>query len=514
MKRYLDADTIRLELPDILHDESRFECGIPSAVFFPESAQDLKDVLTEVRKQKQKVTFIGAQTGTTGGAVPEEGTVAISFSAMNKIRSIECTDSIERPILVCDPGVTLDSIDRFLKTTGNRPYNIPGGSNLTPGAYFYPPDPTEMTAQLGGTIATNASGARSYCFGPTRSHIAFLDLVFASGETARLRRSDEISGRWNRQITTDQDTTFSVPLLPYNFNELKNASGYYQTNTMQAIDLFIGSEGTLAAIAGIGIYLHPAPSILAGLSFFKSKETAFDFADFLRTEQHVAAIEFFDSGALHFIDTYRSRIPDTFPVFPENADSAILWEFLAEDGAGFEENADRWENALIQCGSSFDATWSGFDEAEKERLHHFRHALPETVNSIIAEKKRSCKAIRKIGTDSAFPGASFRASYNEMMRLIHDNSLTHAAFGHLGNYHIHVNLVPSNAEELSRALAVYDEMMALAIRENGTVSAEHGIGKIKKKYLKQMYGEEVIDAMRLVKLVFDPMEMLNPGNLF
>jgi len=468
-------------------------------------------VIQGARSQGKNITFIGAQTGTTGGAVPEEGTVALCFSAMKRIVRVD-TAQPTRPVLVCESGCTLAEINTFLQNPSAWHCTVEGAHELTPGAFFYPPDPTETTAQLGGTVATNASGARSYHYGATREHVAFLDLVFASGETVTLRRSD-VSGVWDRQITTDQGSVLDIPPLPYTFGEVKNASGYYNTDTMEAVDLFIGSEGTLAAITAVGIYLSPKPTLLAGLTFFPSQDHAFNFADFLRSQEHIAAIEFFDTGALRFIDHYRNRLPDSFPAFPEHSTAAVLWEFIEVTPGAFEEQMDRWERELIQCQSSFEVTWSGFDERETEKLHHFRHALPETVNSIVAEKRRSCSSIRKIGTDSAFTGEAFRRSWNEMMSLISENNLVHAAFGHLGNFHIHVNLVPSTAEELAVALLVYDKMMEIALRELGTVSAEHGIGKIKKKYLNGMYGEVAVTAMKQIKKVLDPAGMLNPGTL-
>lgn len=511
--RILDgADTVGRELPDILHDESRFESGVPIRVCFPENVNDLRNALAGAADSGLKVTLVGAQTGTTGGAVPEAGVCAITFSAMNRIRSIIWDNG--HPVLHCDPGVTLDTIEKFCKAPESIPYSIPGSEKLTPDSFFYPPDPTEMTAQLGGTVATNASGARSYRFGPTRSHIAWLELVFANGDTATVRPQPPSIDSWDRRMVTDGGMVIDLPALPYGTQDIKNAAGYFSSPRMGPMDLFIGSEGTLAAISGIGVYLQPTMQILSGLTFFNSLDNAFDFADFLRGEPDMAAIELFDNGSLRFIDRYRDRMPDRFPEFPKDAVAAVLWEVIEQTSGTFENNLERWEEALVKCGSSLENTWSGFDEAEKLRLHHFRHALPETVNSIIAENKRSCKDIRKIGTDSAFPASVFRIAYAEMMTMIGQSGLTYAAFGHLGNYHIHINLIPSNAEELSTALNLYDALMALALRYNGTVSAEHGIGKIKKKYLKAMYGEAGVAAMKAIKTALDPQWMLNPGNLF
>jgi len=513
MKSIEGADVIQKELPDILHDESRFESGVPDLVCFPASVEELETALGMARERGLRVTFIGAQTGTTGGAVPESGTCAVVFSGMNRIRSVDWSRE-DVPVLVCDPGVSLDTIEKFLTSPQSWPYSVPGQERLRAGYWFYPPDPTEMTAQLGGTVATNASGARSYMYGPTRPHIAWLDLVLADGRTIRSERSGKSASKWDRTVVADDGSIIEVPPLPYGSTGIKNASGYFNSPDMEQIDIFIGSEGTLAATAAIGIFLRRAPHILSGLSFFGSVEGAFDFADFLRSEENIAAIEFFDTGSLRFINQYRKRLPEDFPDFPPNAASALLWEYVEKQSGDFEAVMERWESGLLKTGSSFDATWSGFDASEQERLHHFRHALPEMVNSIVAENKRNCPGIRKIGTDSSFPAAAFRTGYAQMMELIEPSGIAFAAFGHLGDHHIHINLIPSDNAGLDKAFDIYDKLMMIALDHKGTISAEHGIGKIKKKYLPAMYGAEGVAAMRAVKRAFDPQGLLNPGNLF
>ena len=513
MKKIVGKETIREQLPDILHDESRFESGVPSCVFYPETISDLQDIFRQALKLRQGITLIGAQTGTTGGAVPQDSNWAVAFSTMNRILTVT-RETGELPVMLCEPGVTLEGINRFLQAPQDWPYKVEGSEFLEPRSFFYPPDPTEMTAQLGGTVATNASGARSFRFGPTRSHVDSLLLVLPTGETAKLRRKRIESSDKIRTLTTDHGSVLSFPELPYFSSRIKNASGYFNTPDMELMDLFIGSEGTLAAYAAIGIRLQPSMNMLSGLSFFKDTEAAFDFADFLREERQIAAIEFFDNNSLRFIDRYRQRLPGALPEFPASAQSAVLWEFLEAQPETWESQMDKWEEALVRCNSSLDNTWSGFTDAEKERLRRFRHALPEMVNAVIAENKRFCKEIRKIGTDSALTSEHFRSVYTTMMSRIGQSGVTCAAWGHLGDYHIHINLIPSNKEELLIALDIYDECMSLAVDHDGTVSAEHGIGKIKKKYLLKMYGQQAVDAMRAVKSISDPYSILNPGNLF
>lgn len=511
MKKVIGKAAVREKIPSILYDESRYECGCPSSVFFPETIGELQELLKGATAAHETVTFAGAQTGTTGGAAPVEGCRVIAFSACNRILDVQYSAGAN-PVLIAEPGCTLVEIAQFLAAPAVWPYTVPGSEKLADGAWFYPPDPTEMTAQLGGTVATNASGARSYRFGATRRHIQSLQVVLASGETTALTR--DTKALHSRELVTDAGTRYVIPPLPYTFNTLKNAAGYYNTANMSLIDLFIGSEGTLAAYAAIGIVLHPVIPWLSGLTFFPSTEAAFDFADFLRNESLVAAIELYDESALAFIEQRREQLSIVLPPFPHGGACALFWEYAEDPQDMFESRMEQWEEVLLTCGSSFEKTWSGFEPHEQLLLHAFRHILPETVNQVVAEHKRTFPAVRKIGTDSAFPSETFRNAYRAMANCIAASGIPSVAFGHLGDYHMHINLLPRTDAELTAALAVYDDLMHIAVREGGTVSAEHGIGKLKKTYLRLMYGDAAIDAMRAVKGVLDPSAVLNQRNLF
>jgi D-lactate dehydrogenase (cytochrome) len=383
-----------------------------------------------------------------------------------------------------------------------------------PDTWFYPPDPTEMTAQLGGTVATNASGARSYYFGSTRAHINALSLVLASGDTITLHRGEHSAINECFTITTDQGNKISITAPLYQSLDLKNASGYYSKKGMDLIDLFIGSEGTLALFTEISVCLVQKPKFAAGLSFFPGLEESFAFASFLRNQENIAAIEYFDESALAFVRKHTENGVQKIPAYPSHKPYAVYWEFIETPASVFESVFDNWENALRLVGSSFEDTWSGFDTTEMELLRHIRHLVPESVNSAIAAYKRECPAIRKISTDAAFPPQHFSAAMETYLSAAQSATLEYALFGHLGDFHLHLNLLPRNTEELQKALSVYDTIMDLVIACKGTVSAEHGIGKIKTAYLIKMYGEKAVREMMRVKSQLDPQWLLNPGNLF
>lgn len=512
MRIIIGKEDIRQNLPSILQDESQYCSGTPQKVFFPESCSDLQSVLKEANSKATPVIFIGAQTGTTGGAAPIEGCFAVCFSLMNRINFVKLYG--DTPVLYCDPGVTLLSINQFLQSPMSWPYHVEGAELLEYSRYMYPPDPTEFSAQIGGMVATNASGARSLRFGSTRNFVSALDIVMATGEMLKIFRSDIISHDNCFKITTDLGRIIQVPAPTFNMPQTKNASGYFSRPSMDLIDLLTGSEGTLAAFSQIGIRLIPEIHIISGMTFFKDSESAFDFADFLRQENQVGSIEFFDSNSLSLVSDNRDRLSDKFPDYPIAKSCAVFWEFMENQEDSFESKFEMWERRLSLCGSSFDLTWSGFDQQERERLRKFRHAIPEIINSLVARNKIDWPSIRKVGTDTAIPASLFRKVYHQYIKIIEKRQLTCISFGHLGDYHLHINIIPSNAGEMDAALEVYREIMEITITNRGTVSAEHGIGKIKKEFFQQMYDEDAINQMKAIKEIFDPYGILNRGNLF
>ena len=511
MKTVFGKENIRQNIPDILSDESRFSLGTPQSVYFPQTVRDVVEVARESNQKSVPLTIIGARTGITGGCVPVEDCIAVCFSDMNRILRVESKGN--GLTLTCQPGVTLRNIAEFLEAPCQGPYPVPGSELLKPGAWFYPPDPTEMTAQLGGTAATNASGARSYHFGPTRSHIEALSLVFADGNTLTLRRGEHPSHGGVFSTTTDQVACLSIAAPRYQSPSIKNASGYYSKNGMDLIDLFIGSEGTLGIYTEISVRLRETPRLVAGLSFFPGLKQSFAFADFLRDQPAIAAIEYFDESALAFVRKHPGGEGD-IPAYPAGKPCAVYWEYLETPEAPFEAGLDKWETALALGGSSLDATWSGFDVKEILFLRSFRHRVPEAVNTAVSLYKRTLSDIRKISTDTAFPRDHFLSAMEFYVSQARSAGLEYALFGHLGDFHLHLNLLPHDADELVRALAVYEKIMDLAIECKGTVSAEHGIGKLKKAYLVKMYGEEAVAEMMRVKSDLDPRWLLNPGTLF
>jgi D-lactate dehydrogenase (cytochrome) len=228
-----------------------------------------------------------------------------------------------------------------------------------------------------------------------------------------------------------------------------------------------------------------------------------------------AAVEFFDHDALRLLREQKkiraafSEIPD----MPDGWHTAVYVEYHGEPAA-VEGAVMVLSEAMAACGGDADATWIASDDGAIDRMKAFRHAVPEAVNLLIDERRRQEPNLTKLGTDLAVPDQNLEAVLAMYRRGLTDAGLESVVFGHIGNNHVHVNIIPATLADYERGRALYLGWAREVVAMGGTVSAEHGIGKLKTALLREMYGEQGIREMRRVKRLFDPQWILNVGNLF
>jgi len=202
------------------------------------------------------------------------------------------------------------------------------------------------------------------------------------------------------------------------------------------------------------------------------------------------------------------------PKFPEHAHTAIYFEFHGESEEALEEAVMASAERMVELGAGEDDCWFADGPRQIEIQKTFRHATPEAVNLLIDRRKKTCPGLTKLGTDMSVPDEHLET----VIKLYRDDlaaaGLEYVIFGHVGNNHVHVNILPRSMEELAQGKQLYLEWAAQVVAMGGSVSAEHGIGKIKVPLLETMFGPEGIAAMRRVKAIFDPEGILNRGNLF
>ncbi|MGE5599581.1 MAG: FAD-binding oxidoreductase, partial [Bacteroidota bacterium] len=289
---------------------------------------------------------------------------------------------------------------------------------------------------------------------------------------------------------------------------------------LDAVDLFVGAEGTLGAIGEVELALVPAPAAwFGGLAFFPTEESALDFVRLVRDERPAdaaacrpAVLEYFDRAALDLADRSGRRREIGLPAMPHEAGAAVYFE----QGCGADELETlfaAYDRVLAMCGSSADAVWSALEEREQAKLKSLRHLVPEEVNRLVAENRRHCPAIHKVGTDLSVPNAALEALVRAYRTRLAEEGIPAVVFGHLGENNLHVNMLPRDEEELGRAKALHREWASLAVSLGGTVAAEHGIGRLKGELLHLLYGPGELAQMAAVKRALDPGGILNPGHV-
>lgn len=474
------------QFQNYLTDASNYK-GNADSIYFPETEDEIADLLRKLNKENIRVTVSGNGTGLTGGRVPEGG-IIISLEKLNLILEL----NINNKYIIVQPAVVLKDLQDFVEAR-----------NL-----FYPPDPTERNCFIGATIATNASGARTFKYGATRNYVLGLRIVLPNGETIAIERGQFYAEHYEANIKTESGKTISFKIPDYKMPETKNAAGYYSKENMDLIDLFIGSEGTLGIISEIKLKLIDLPKKVSScVAFFPTENDALDFIDDSRglkqnksSISKARALEFFDVNALRFLQ-------NDYPNIPQFSQSAVWFEEdYSTDNDDYMEN---WISLLQKYNCNDDSVWFAFDKIEQEKFHEFRHSISWKVNEFISQHN-----FKKVGTDASVPLIHFRSFYSWMKEIVKKENLDYVVYGHFGDCHSHLNMLPKSESEYITAKQIYSEICTEAVRLEGTISAEHGIGKMKRDYLKTMYGEDNIKKMAKLKLVLDHNKILNIGNIF
>ncbi len=509
------------EFEEYLRDESRsvgWACGIA----FPESEAEVCELLKEAYGLSAPVTVQGARSGLAAGAVPHGGYI-LNTSRMTGVLGMR-RDEAGRFFVSVQPGLSLLELRGMLQKAS---FNTAGWSEeslaaleefRSAPAQFFPPDPTEASAALGGVVACNASGSRSFAYGPARPHISAMRVALADGDVLDLRRGAvHAQGRMLR-LVTQGGRTLELELPSYEMPNSKNASGYFVCDDMDAIDLFIGACGTLGVICELELALSPVPAEVWGAScFLPSEAAAIDFTIAVRERlSHASAIEYFDEHALDILREQKTSNP-AFSELPElgpEAKTCVFIELSCDDDDQATEELVELCEALEDAGGDSEAAWVATTEPERANQRFFRHAVPESVNMLIDERRRSDPSITKLGSDMSVPDERLRDVVAMYRRTLAEGGFESATWGHIGSNHLHVNILPRSAEEHARGTELFAQWAAEVSAMGGAVSAEHGVGKLKAHFLEEMYGAVHIEQSARLKAQLDPKGQLGRGNLF
>ena len=453
---------------------------VPAAVTVPSTTSALRELVTWAAHRRVPLVARGAGSGMPGGNVGRG--VIVDLTTLDGC-PIEVHPALRRAYT--GAGATLRDLTAEAERSGLR----------------LPPDPSSARfATLGGMVATNAAGPHSVQSGSTRRWVDALDLITADGESLTLRR-----GAVPRPVAAverfmrDAEPALRAAeqtILSRFPKTRKNSSGYALDAWLASgdlLDLLIGSEGTLAFVTGIEWRLVPIPRRYGGVrAALRSLDVLGDVVRQLEALDP-AALEYLDATFLRFVGEARG------------AAGLLLVEFEGEDGEPLEDRLREAADILAPHASELrQAT----DRRGLENLWAIRHAASPILAGL-GENRRSLQVIE----DACVPLEAI-GSYAEAVRQAGRRHRTELViFGHAGDGNLHVNLQPDVALAgwEQRLEAIFGEVSEVVARLGGTLTGEHGDGRLRARALESSFGSEIVGLFRLVKEAFDPVGILNPG---
>lgn len=433
---------------DYEHDEMTiYGLYAPEAVLLAQNTDEISAVLRYCCQKGIAVTPRGAGTGLCGGCVAVRGGIVLSTERMKRVLEVD----EKNMTATVEPGVLLMEFPKALE-----------GTEL-----FYPPDPGEKTATMGGNAMTNAGGMRAVRYGVTRDYVLGMEVVLSSGE-----------------------------ILTLGGKNVKTSSGY------SLIDLLVGSEGTLGILTKLTVKLIPEPKANISLLIpFDDLDTCIGAVPaVLGCGCEPTAVEFMEREVVACAETYLGK------QFPDASADAYLLVRL--DGASVEAlrpAMDRLTDLALSIGAR-DVLLADTDE-RKESIWNARGAFLEAIKNsttvmdecdVVVPRERIADFVRQSGQIGREAGVRI------------------CSFGHAGDGNLHIYVCKDAMEDQAWAKAleqVMDRLYAAARNLGGEVSGEHGIGHAKREFLRESLGETQMALMRGIKSVFDPAGILNPGKV-
>ncbi len=435
---------------------------VPEGVVRPASIEEVAALLREANASRTHVTPAGMQSSTTGASIVDSG-LLLSMRGLSHMHEVD-TDA--RSIRV-GAGAVVADVRRAAEAVG----------------LLFTPDPTsEEESTVGGAIACNASGARSLRYGATGPHVRALTVLTADGERLELRR----------------------PALE------KNTVGYPIAH--DPVEWFIGSEGTLGVVVEAELGLLPLPAQVLGLAVpFAREADALAFVVAARRSPNVypRCLEFFDERAMTI-----ARAAEGSTGWAADAQAMVYVEETGANEATADDELplDAWLE-LAEAHHAMASDIKVYDAPAPLRdARRMRHAVPATMN----ERGAVCRPAggRKVSTDWAVPYPKLADALRIARAIADQHGVPQAvAYGHAGNGHPHQNFIAHDATELVRIEAVVAATLREVVAMGGTVAAEHGIGKIKRKWLPLQASDAQQRVIRALKHEFDPHGILAPGNV-
>lgn len=420
---------------------------MPEAVLQVKSTDEVSQIMRYCNEKHIPVTPRGTGTGLCGGCVPIHGGIVLSLEKMNRVLEVD-TKNMTATV---EPGLLLIDFPKYLEGTG----------------LFYPPDPGEKTATIGGNAMTNAGGMKAVRFGVTRDYILGLEMVLPDGE-----------------------------IITFGGKTVKTSSGY------PLMQLMIGSEGTLGVLTKLIVKLVPVPkeNITLLIPFDNLAECINSVPAVLASGCNPTAVEFMEKEVIKSAEQYLGK------QFPDSAANAYLLVRLdAESQDALSHLVKILTDTLLELGAN-DVLMADTDE-RKESVWNPRGAFLEAINNS-TPKMDEC--------DVVVPRDRIAEFMQKSIEIGKENNIRLCSFGHAGDGNLHIYVCKdslSDEEWKQKNANVMRELYNEAHRLGGEVSGEHGIGHAKRQFLLESVGPRQMELMLGIKKVFDKNNILNPGKV-
>ena len=438
-------------------------------------------------------TIQGAQTGISGAAVPNGGGICncSKWSGVLQTGMLEETYFID--VL---PGTTLQELKKAI-----------------PRGWFFPVDPTEDSATIGGMFATNAAGPCAFYYGRMSDWVLESDVFFPSFGWMTVKRGECLFSAQGEVHLPDGACLKTEPVPDERYIEqLLPKAG------MDLLELLAGSEGMLGVLGRIRLRLERQfQERWSIVCFFDGDKNAFAFSDGIgklfekNPDCHVLALDFLGEKSIANYRKYAGEIT-AYRDIPELSKdfSAVMAEFSSNEPQVIEELIGDLFAWIEECGGSDENTWAADTEEEREKIRKFRHAVSACINEKITENRSRCPAVTKLSVDAACGSRKPQDMFDCLEQMV--KAAEHAVIIHMGTGIFHIDFFAKTQKEWRQAMEIRERIFDLFTEPGGTIAAENGVGKGKRSCLQRMISPGQKNTAEQVKGFFDRERQCNPGN--